>query len=393
MRKINKDIILTDEQKYIIDSIERWYNNPRSPQVYQLSGSAGTGKSLVLHRAIERLKLKEHEVAPMAFTGAATIIMRLNGFENAKTLHASIYKLVKNPYGSGYDFEFNGLPDNKKLIVLDEASMVDMAKRKDLESTGIKILAAGDINQLPPVKSYGGPAFFSNPKEVFYLTKIMRQNSNSAIIQVADMLKNGKVPDYGVYNEGELAVITKKQFTDNLPMFINTYGIVLCGLNETRDKLNKYIRENIKGYTSPFPVEGEPLVCKKNNWNLELNGIHLVNGLFGVSETTVDITDFYKDGYFLMDFTPNYLNTTFESVKVDYKYFTADMKTKEFMKSNFFHRHFDYFDYAYASTVHSAQGSQYDTGIYIEESIRKVSNTRLNYTAITRFRNKCIYVR
>jgi ATP-dependent exoDNAse (exonuclease V) alpha subunit len=52
------------------------------------------------------------------------------------------------------------------------------------------------------------------------------------------------------------------------------------------------------------------------------------------------------------------------------------------------------FEFGYSITTHLSQGSQYLTGIYLQEffgggpDIRK----RLNYTGITRFRNKCIFV-
>ena len=49
----------------------------------------------------------------------------------------------------------------KKLICIDEAGCVPHSLKAEIESRGLKVLACGDLNQLPPVKDK--PAY----KEVF----------------------------------------------------------------------------------------------------------------------------------------------------------------------------------------------------------------------------------
>ena len=385
------NIILTDEQKYIIDDIIKWFRNLSSQQIYQFSGPAGTGKSLILHKVIEELGLKEYEVAPMAFTGSASIIMRLNGFLNARTIHSSIYKTVKNRKTHELDFEYVGLPPMIKLIVLDEAGMIDYQRKMDLMKTGIKILATGDIDQIPPIIDKE-PVFFNNPNEVKYLTKIMRQKENSAIVQLANLVKNNIAPNYGTYNNGEVIIVDKKYFISNLPAILNEYDIVLCGLNNTRNYINEFIRKEIKKYQSPFPIQGEPLVCRKNHWKKEIDGINLVNGLYGFNVKDVTLSDYHQNGFFKLDFRPNFSNIIFNNLKVDYKYFSSDYKEKQGMKNLYTYSRYEYFEYAYSCTVHSSQGSQYNKGIYISEYIPGVPMNKLNYTGVTRFREKCMYV-
>lgn len=385
------NIILTDEQKYVIDDIKKWFKSNSSQQIYQFSGPAGTGKSLILHKVIEELRLKEYEVAPMAFTGSATIVMRLNGFLNARTIHSTIYKTVKNKQTHYTEFEYIGLPPYVKLIVLDEAGMIDCQRKADLVKTGVKILATGDIDQLPPILNKE-PVFFNNPAEVKYLTKIMRQQENSAIIQLANLVKNGITPNYGIYNNGEVIIVDKTYFINNLPAILNEYDIVLCGLNNTRNKINEFIRREIKKYQSPFPIQGEPLVCKKNNWKKEIDGINLVNGLYGFSAKDVTLSDYDKNGYFKLDFKLNFSNIIFDYLKVDYKYFSSNYKEKQGIKNLYTYSKYEFFEYAYCCTVHSSQGSQYNKGIYISEYIPRVPVNKLNYTGVTRFREKCMYV-
>ena len=80
-------INFTDEQEALIREAIVWYHTS-SDQVFEYSAPAGAGKSTVMHAIIEALGLKESEVAPMAYTGAASVIMRRNGFLNARTIHS-----------------------------------------------------------------------------------------------------------------------------------------------------------------------------------------------------------------------------------------------------------------------------------------------------------------
>ena len=49
-------ILFNDEQEKLIAEAIDWYNNS-SEQVFQISGSAGTGKTTVLKEIINRLEL------------------------------------------------------------------------------------------------------------------------------------------------------------------------------------------------------------------------------------------------------------------------------------------------------------------------------------------------
>ena len=50
-------------------------------------------------------------------------------------------------------------------------------------------------------------------------------------------------------------------------------------------------------------------------------------------------------------------------------------------------------EYAYASTVHLSQGSEYKYGTYFEEYMSPTIQNNLNYTAITRFKSSMVYVK
>ena len=190
-------IELNDGQEAVVKKAINWFYNS-SEQVFQYSGAAGTGKSVVMNAIIERLGLEPYEVAPMSYIGAASVVMRIKGLTNAKTIHSWLYepKWVID----GYDKYLNKpkrkmafvpkpLPDTVRLICIDEAGCVPLRMKYEIESRGVKVLACGDLNQLPPVED--NPAYLYSGK-VEQLTEIMRQAKNSPIIYLAHKILAGE---------------------------------------------------------------------------------------------------------------------------------------------------------------------------------------------------------
>ena len=256
-----------------------------------------------------------------------------------------------------------------------------------MESNGIKILACGDLNQLPPVADKPG---FLYTGKVFRLSKIMRQAQYSAIVEISNMLIKGIRPRVGNY--GDVLVISKDDLNDDM---IKAYKTLICGTNKTRDQFNGYVRRNILKTSSPVPIIGEKVVCRQNNWRVGIDGINLANGLAGTVTNYPSITG-YEAKSFMMDFVPDlFPDIKFEKLKCDFKYFISDYRTRREMKSmmnNKFGSKLEKFEFGYAITTHISQGSQYFTGIYLEEHLHRDIQRNLNYTGITRFRNACIYV-
>lgn len=389
-------IVLTDEQEKLIKDACKFVRSGND-QVFQYTAPAGAGKSTVMHAIIEALGLKDDQVAPMAYTGAAAIVMRLNGFPSATTIHSSLYKpymetKIDPDTGNTYKvprFKFVPLDTNRyKLIVIDEASMVPYSMLKDLLANNIPIIAAGDLNQLPPVKDH--PAFLYSGT-IHYLTKIMRQNKNSAIVEVSRMLSKGIQPKPGNY--GDLLVIYNRELNEQMIKSVDT---IICGTNKTREFFNVNIRKEILHTQSPLPLYGEKVVCRQNDWEIYEDGINLANGLAGKVASHPSISGF-DNGSFIMDFIPDlFPNIRFTDLYCDYKYFTADYKKRKEMKANFMGNrntiNSQKFEFSYAITTHISQGNQFLSGIYIQEYLNPSIQNNLNYTGITRFRNYCIYV-
>ena len=357
--------------------------------------SAGTGKTLVASEIINRLNLSFNNVAAMAYTGAASIVLRTKGLVTARTIHSWLYepKIVpdysKEPnylgrYPTKLIFVKKPLPDYIRLILIDEAGYVPMSMKKDILDTGCKIIACGDLNQLPPIMD--NPAFLYNGT-IHRLTKIMRQGSNSAIVYIANLILQNKDPLPGLY--GNVYVTYPDYITDD--MLINSDAII-CGKNITRDFYNKRIRilNNINP-DDKMPHHGEKIICRKNNWQFSVDGINLANGLSGIVYSYPDISC-YDGKTYKIDFKPNMMNCIFKDVRCNSEFFNASRERKEEMKSQKFSNDGELFELGYAITTHIAQGSQFNHGIYISEYMTQDINKHLDYTGITRFSKTCYYI-
>lgn len=340
----------------------------------------------------------------MAYIGQAANVMRTRGLYNARTIHSWLYELKKEPVldNNGnpmideiynkpkmkFKFVPRKLSDSVDYIIIDESPTVPYRMRKDILATGLPIIATGDINQLPPVRDK--PAFLTEGK-IRFLAEIMRQAGDSDIPYIADRILKGKPVSTGLY-KGVL-VIERRDLTDDM---IRMSNAIICGYNRTRDYFNEYVRHNILGYHTPLPKFGEKIVCRKNNWNIDLNGINLTNGLVGQVMNNIDVYDMEatKSGYKLFNtcFKPDLMNDTFQDLKCDYMYFVSDAQTRKKIKASPYSVG-EKFEYAYATTTHLSQGGQYPSGIYIHEEFRDPNVQRsLDYTGVTRFKKFLIMV-
>lgn len=388
--------ILTEEQQSLVQDCYNWFYND-TDLVFEFAGGPGTGKSFVLDFIIKYLGINRNNIAPMAYTGAAAVNMRTKGLLNAGTIHSWIYHTNISPRidksgnyimdeyfnrpKEGLDFIPKVELEDIKLIIIDEAYMVPFEMKKDIEKFGIKIIACGDWNQLPPINSK--PAYLTN-RNVHLLTKTMRQAENSNIVKLAYYVLNGFPISNGYY--GDVLVINEDELTDQMIM---SSDVVICSKNSTREYYNNKIRE-LYGFHNKLPEYGERIICRSNNKYEVVEGINLANGLIGTVTNFPDVSGF--DGKtFSMSFKPDLLSSSF-NIKASYKYFIASHQQKEALKYDKYLEG-EKFEFGYCITSHLSQGSQFDNVIVIEEPMVGNINNRLSYVAITRAKKQLIYVK
>ena len=391
-------IILNDQQEECVKKAVDWYHKISSKQTFEISGPAGSGKTTIVKTIIQELGIRIEDVLFVAYVGKAALQLTRSGV-NGRTIHSTFYDIefvpVKGEDGNILikngrvvtrpEFVKKGrIPSNIKLIVIDEAPMVNESFGVDIESFGIPIICLGDLQQLPPV--IGGSKYLIRPDYV--LTKIMRQAEGNPIIYLSQLASRGEHIPYGKYGD-RCYVIPKEKINDN--MLLNA-DMILTPTNKSRIYYNRYIRECLRGINSELPVEGEKLICRKNNRNRIIgDGVYLVNGMLGYvinvekssyNGKTIDIS-------FVPDFNEELV---FNNVRLDYKTLMNSIQTDN-EKYNKGFSMFDMFEFGDVITVHLSQGSQAENVLFISEpfGMDRSLQAKLNYTGITRAREGLIY--
>ena len=397
--------VLNSDQLFVVSEAVRWFKE--SPeQLFQYDGPPGSGKSVVLNAIVRELGLDIYtEVAPMSFIGAASLVMRTKGLFTARTAHSWCYDVTQVPrrddkgniiYKDNGDILYTtkflpkkSLDDRIKLIIIDEAYCMPLSMRATIEQFGIKILACGDQNQLPPVKDL--PAFLVEGK-IYHLTQVMRQIGIEDIIFIANRAMRNLPLLNGYY--GHSMVIDREDLTDGMLMWAD---VVICCTNRTRDKINNHIRY-IKGYSGILPNYGERVVCRNNNWEqYEIdnfgNEINLVNGLIGTVVNQPGVEDFNRENNtFKLLFQPDLVPECTFVANANYDYITSAHESRQFIKNDKYEEGI-MFEFAYAITCHISQGSQFHKVIYIEESMGGNIQHCLNLVGPTRADQQLIYVK
>ena len=377
---------LNEQQAQAIEALRKWWYNGNK-QVFQISGAAGTGKTTLIRYLINEIKLEHDEVLFTAFVGKATLAMTRNGL-NAKTLHSAICYCKDEPVldeNGNVVTEYNRRVTKRvftrrrkidpriRLIVVDEGSMVPAKMADWLLKFKVPIIVLGDLNQLPPVI---GDSFFLKEPDVV-LTQIMRQSSESPIPYFAqNVLQNGtKCLSPGLQIGNKINVLSKADIT---PELLKDYDVIICGTNKTRNNLNTYIRERIYGRTQDYPVIGDKLICRENDWTFSVDDVYLINGLIGYV-TDIDLESI-SDYTMKIDFKPEFMDNEFKNVTLDRIYMGLSPNDKRLYRSNY-HK----FEYGYAITCHLSQGSQYNRVLVFNESFGTAEERRKwLYTAVTR---------
>lgn len=384
---VSEASLLNDGQAQLINELTEWFHSWENgnrirnhPQWYAYSGAAGTGKTFAVKAFIDSLGLQEDEYMCCAYVGKAVLNLQKHDLP-ACTIHSLIYHTViekipaDDPDGMKYKLAMrfilkDHLDPNLRLIICDEATMVNNDMRDKMLSFGLPIIFIGDMNQLPPVFGESEVMAFPN----FTLTQIMRTAEDDPIVQLSQMVLHDIPYEYGSY--GMCQVVDHHAIDKSL---LKDFDVILCGKNATRDKMNRSVIFDVLHRPDNIPFLGAKVVNRQNNWDIAVDGVSLTNGLMG------EITNISKSrsylGYYKIDFRPDFMDSEFEDLKIDRQYIRADYETRK----NFGISRFEKFEYAYAITVHISQGSEWARVLFLDEPFwDKELTKKLRYTAITR---------
>jgi exodeoxyribonuclease-5 len=336
---------------------------------------------------IKKLNLDMEEVAVAAYVGKAVLVLLRNGLY-ASTIHSLIYdcrvmhfydEKLKRKKGKIFISKKEELDPDIKLIIIDEATMVNNVMLDDLLSFEIPIIFIGDNNQLPPI--YGVCSVMKEPH--YTLKKIMRQAEGNPIVKLSQMILNDEELKLGEYGDSRVL----NQFDEVNESMLSKYDIILCGKNKVRENLTNIIRNDILKYPKK-PIVGDKMICRQNDWNECVDGIFLTNGLVGILEG-IDYSGMKHD-YLTIDFRPEFINDSFLDLRLDLQYLNSSVAERRDYGVSEYHK----FEFGYVITVHLAQGSEYDNVLYFDDIFPDRDTTKkLRYTAITRASKSIVYVK
>lgn len=315
-------------------------------------GPAGTGKSLTAVEVIKSYGLPEDRTLILAYTGksANRLNQLLQGSQlsyRAQTVHSALAARYDGRYGHD---EFHSL-SHIQYLILDEIGIMPKSLFVQLlRSLGAqtRMLLLGDFRQLPPIN--GGSTIRElidlNFLPTIELTKNYR--SGDAIIDLANAVLDADV--------NNLTSMTEK-YDENEVVKMRLDGFqVLTNTRKTAKSINNLLsnktgENGIKLGSTIYSVN-DPVIITKND-----NSKGLLNGQMG-----------------LVTFVSNeWMSVCLEDGTVErYDLFNSGK-----------------IDLAYALTVHKAQGSEFDSVLFIVDlaTSDELLTREIVYTAITRAKN------
>ena len=166
--------------------------------VMVLTGGPGTGKTTVVRAMISIFNSIGLSTVLAAPTGRAAKRMSEATGEEAKTVH----RMLEMERGTDGYIKFGRSernPLNEQVIIVDEASMLDLSMTAALlraMKRGARLILIGDSDQLPSVGAGNvlSDIIGSDRVRTIRLTEIFRQSKESLIITNAHMINEGSAP-------------------------------------------------------------------------------------------------------------------------------------------------------------------------------------------------------
>jgi len=324
-----------------------------------------------------------------------------------------------------------------------------------------KLIFLGDIGQLPPIRTKSNPYYCEwndidlsknspifNTKNKVKLLKRVRQGEESPILPFADFfwentqnespLKNPANIKYRntiINDKGSIIFVneTKEIFKQILELYEKQIKNKNSNLvkfltykNNTRNSINKYIHEYFFGKNSNTFESGETIIFNDNFGDYENSSEYQIVKKYDPFIDKIDNIKLYSIDI-VVDDRIEQLNLLHPDSYNDYEKiiknkFNIAFKVKNFISENEKNsskkelkelydlyrkkledaweakKRFPNIDYAYAITIHKAQGSTYDIAIIHEQDIMSVKPTgnkeksQSIYTALTRAKNISIII-
>ncbi len=407
------DAPFTEDQQEAYDQV--YDRLARGERFTGLRGYAGTGKTYLVSRLVEQLLDEDCAVTVCAPTHKAVQVLSDELGDapvQMQTLHSFLGLRLQPTEDGEYELVAEEERDfTEGVVIVDEASMIGREEWSHIKDAPfwVQWLFVGDPAQLPPVNEDPSPALdVPGPT----LETIHRQAADNPILELATKIRTGADGRFGSkFEDGKGVAVTRnrEEFLDSVLRAFDTeafaedatHARMLAYRNKTVRRYNREIRAERYGDDADRFVEGEWLVGTET-WYYE--GTQRLTNSEEVRVKTASIDTFEADDqsewtvWELKVRTPGKgLTRTIHVLHEDEfeRYDDALERRRETAEDDgskweqFFElrERFAKVDYAYATTVHRAQGSTYDT-VFVDHRDLRVcrgdERDALLYVAVTR---------
>ncbi len=354
-------------------------------KVLVITGGPGVGKTTIVRGLIEIFGAKRQRIALCAPTGRAAKRLSESTGRDARTIH----RLLEFDAGLGKFKRDREHPLDADLLVVDEASMVDMVLMNQLLRAvppWCCVVFVGDVDQLPSVGAGTvlRDLIDSGTIPVARLTQIFRQAKSSYIVQAAHAINAGEEPQSAPDPSGDFFFIdvdSPETVADRIITLVRDriparFGFdpfkdiqILSPMNKSElgvNNLNLRLQEvlnppeprknQVERFGRTFRV-GDKILQARNNYQKEV-----FNGDIG-RVAAIDLTD-------------QLLTADFDGRPVPYDFGELDELT-----------------HAYAISIHKSQGSEYPAVVIPLHTQHFVMLQRnLLYTGVTRGKKLVVVV-
>jgi exodeoxyribonuclease V alpha subunit len=345
-----------------------------------LTGGPGTGKTTTVRAIVEAHRAAEHRVLLCAPTGrAAKRLTEATGVE-ASTVH----RLLEWTPGTGGFRRSESCPLDAELVLVDEASMLDLWLADKLLAAvppSSHVVLVGDVDQLPPVGAGQvlREVIDSQVGHVVRLGEVFRQAQESAIVRGAHAILRGEVPEAtgaGHKGDGDLFLIRARE-----PSAI--VERLLAALDRMPAAYGLDPRRDVQVLT---PMRRGPLGTMQLNAALQqaLNPAARAgtDGHLHPGDKVMQLRNDYDKEVFNGDLGE------VRRVEGGITYVSVDGREVQYGVDDL-----DQITLAYASTVHKVQGSEFPAVVVVMHgSHHMLLNRALLYTAVTRAKRLCVLI-